>query len=314
MFPPPAGLETERAAPVVGEALLMVGDETAMCATGGPDESNDMTVVGFVLASEFWRDQPLRASSDVIDGAPPTDEYVSRRLSEGSRGSNVSRRSAGGGGLVPGMRRGTESSRNRPSEPKREVIDMERVGDGGIGRTLASSSAYMPDPEYRSDSRMLSSSSATEIWKRRWAASDERETSEDVRERERRESDAGRDPESMVEAGYDRRTSGIGSEGYGLLSSRRRSDGTFVNDMLYDRSDMDSVLLNGPESTLSRRSGLVPSVALRGERVGEREGAGGPGSRDNGLYPKICTPTGCGFPFTTRFPDAVTAAMASRAW
>jgi hypothetical protein len=87
-----------------------------------------------------------------------------------------------------------------------------------------------------------SSSSAIEIWNRRWAASDDRETSDEVRERESIESEAGREPESIVDAGYDRRTSGIGSEGYGLFSSRRRSDGTLVNDMLYDRSDIDSVL------------------------------------------------------------------------
>jgi len=122
----PLGLEMDRAAPTGGDDELILGDATAMCAMGGPDESNDMTVVGFVLASEFWRDL---GSSEVVEVAQPIDE-------------NVSRRSGTNGGLEPGTRRGIESERISASEPKRvEMIDMERVGDGGMGRTLASSSA-----------------------------------------------------------------------------------------------------------------------------------------------------------------------------
>lgn len=100
----------------------MIDDVTAMWPTGGT-ESNDMTVVGFVLASEFCRER--RPSSDVNECGAPMDD-------------NVSRRSGCGGGLEPRTRCGNESALIGSG---REAMDIDRVGDGGIGRTLASSSA-----------------------------------------------------------------------------------------------------------------------------------------------------------------------------
>lgn len=161
---------------------------TAICA-GEAFDSKLITVVGFVLASEFWRDW-MSPSSDVYDA--PTDEpRVSRRCTET------------GGGVVVRTCLVAESDRHNGAEPDgaepaREMTEVD-VGDGGMGRTLASSSATRPAS--RNELLVPLASSAIEIRGPLVAISDS-DAMDGVREREKTLNDGGLDPpESMVEAG-----------------------------------------------------------------------------------------------------------------
>lgn len=171
------------------------GGATAICA--GEADSKLMTVVGFVLAREFWRDG-MSPSSEVYD-APMDEPIVSLRPP------------VIGGGDVVRTRLGAESHLHRGAEPDRDLAEIE-VGEGGIGRTLASSSATRPAGGNDKDWLMPLASSAMEMRGPRVARSD-RDAIDGVREREKTLIEGGRDPESMVDAGYDRRKSGTGMEG-----------------------------------------------------------------------------------------------------
>lgn len=179
---------------VVGEEMLLGtagGDEVMLGATAiwaGLALSKLITVVGFVLASEFCR---LCPSSEVYDA--PTDEPI------------VSLRVAGGGDVVrprSGAEAESESERHNGTDPVREMTDPA-VGEGGIGRTDASSSATRP-------ASAKDTSSAMEM---RGPLSRSSEAILGVRERVNTLIEGRRDPESIVEAGYDLRKRGTGIEG-----------------------------------------------------------------------------------------------------
>jgi hypothetical protein len=136
-----------------------------------------MTVVGLVLARLFWR---LCESSSLYDA--PTLE------------PRVSRRPALGWGDVVRTRRGAEveSDRHRGADPERDVTDIE-VGEGGMGRTLASSSARPASEAPLASSAMLMRGPR--------AARSLSDASDGVRLRLNTLSEGGREPESIVDAG-----------------------------------------------------------------------------------------------------------------
>lgn len=109
----------------------------------------------------------------------------------------VSRRSITGGGDAVRLRCGSDSVRFRGADPDLEMNEPFD-GEGGMGRTLASSSATRPAS--LKDSLAVLPSSAIEMRGRR-AAWEDSDASDGVRERVNTLIDGARLPESSVDAG-----------------------------------------------------------------------------------------------------------------